>query len=521
MTTSTFLVFLTFCFLQSLPQSQAKQTCNRGPRTPIEQFVAEIHSRTGGNITRDTPSEFIRLGNGLLGRALFPDTNLETPIAVRVAHVVSATMWHVVAACDKKALSFLGTKDAINPRLCAPRKRPVVMAHILHRVIGAEHAEQAANLQALFMALGVDVMETSGKISTPAGWARKQAARLVRHLTSDGWNSLGNAGRQDFRQPFGDASSYAPVNDPFRTPETLKKPLRWTPLIGPTSSLGRFSAQVHVTPHIGVTGKPIAMAPKKLFGRQADSPYESPDRNGNMTRQDFKKIKSGIDTVLRISRNLTVKKAFFAQWWDNKLFSASLFALYYGGLVSPERGLAYYRSALADGIAQHDALLLAWKEKRRHDLVRPTTMIRRVYKNARGRTIVRQEGVVKNVKLSQWESFVPVMPHSEFPSASAMLCSATMEQIQFFLKDSLKKGSRIPPFAIRRPGVPFVIRFNSLEAAARNCGQSRLWAGVHFPPSVDAGFKLAKGIGKAAYQHVKDLSEGRIPEYCDRCGKFW
>jgi len=44
------------------------------------------------------------------------------------------------------------------------------------------------------------------------------------------------------------------------------------------------------------------------------------------------------------------------------------------------------------------------------------------------------------------------------------------------------------------------------------CGQTRLWAGLHFEDSMSAGEELCEGIGLAAMDHVKALRLGSKPD---------
>ena len=40
------------------------------------------------------------------------------------------------------------------------------------------------------------------------------------------------------------------------------------------------------------------------------------------------------------------------------------------------------------------------------------------------------------------------------------------------------------------------------------CGESRLWGGMHFTKSVEAGHEVACGIGELALEFAKDVKAG-------------
>lgn len=89
---------------------------------------------------------------------------------------------------------------------------------------------------------------------------------------------------------------------------------------------------------------------------------------------------------------------------------------------------------------------------------------------------------------------IGTMPHSEFPSAKAFICTDLIEHASILLK-----GRDVLPYSITFPNgiskfypgmVPeqdIVISVNSVSEFEYLCGQSRLWAGVHFKESVDIG----------------------------------
>ena len=83
-------------------------------------------------------------------------------------------------------------------------------------------------------------------------------------------------------------------------------------------------------------------------------------------------------------------------------------------------------------IAAVDGLIVTWQEKRRFDAVRPFSAIRYVY----GDEVVRAwggpgEGTTR-FPANQWQSFLNVADHPEYPSASACACSATAQVMRIF-----------------------------------------------------------------------------------------
>ena len=181
---------------------------------------------------------------------------------------------------------------------------------------------------------------------------------------------------------------------------------------------------------------------------------------------------------------------------------------------------------MSEMVAQHDALLVAWKEKLRHDLVRPTTIITRLLGKKLIRAFIPSSLKVQKIPADEYETFIRTQPHSEFPSASAVLCSATFENLRTGLEAKFGANLTVPPFVFPVPPntlrsipieVPVTIRFDNLQEATSSCAQSRLWAGVHFEPSIVAGVQLGRGVGKRAFEHISAIAAGIRPKNCVRC----
>ena len=113
------------------------------------------------------------------------------------------------------------------------------------------------------------------------------------------------------------------------------------------------------------------------------------------------------------------RKKMQVEWFDDKL---NLILTMFGTLVG-SGAFQSFESAVAFLVgytaAEYDALLVVWKEKVRHDLVRPTTVIQ----GTRPERMVRTWGGPHRssqtmIKRKDVEPYKRVMPHSEYPSGS-------------------------------------------------------------------------------------------------------
>lgn len=456
----------------------------------------------------------------------------QTPFAVRYGLIGSVNFHEHRAACNPKMLSFFGYNDTMPAYLCDDLLNFVkVRIYIVNHVYKNQYPSFSFRVVQYLLSVGMDPLSNSMDLTTAVGWGNYLGARVVRYFKNDGWNSLGDP-NQDYGKLFQDNTGYKPVNDPSLPEKKLKFPLRWQPLTH-TDYVGNFFQQKHVTPNIGLTGKTILMPRKQLLKRRAKGPYRYPNRRV-MHRSDRRKIMREARKTFSISSRLSKEKIKEAHFWDNKFLSTGWLSTVYlkrliaDGYVDVKDFLNTRVSfLLPEAIAMHDAMILAWHEKRRHDLARPQTLIRQIFgKKKRVRAFRgpgRGYGMVKAV---EWEPLIPAQPHSEYPSGSAALCWANFEATELTIRDIMGKNATIPPIQYvaplsGAPGSPFIDRLNftfkSPRDMARRCAKSRLWAGVHFTPAIVDGARLTRGLGKMAHEYVKDLENGRIPKYCQHC----
>ena len=502
-------LFLLLLVLSTLPAASAQNVDIYGDEPVGPRNVSAVFPFNFDNVASLLPPSLL---------------SAETPIAVRYALLGVVALYDIKAPCEERALNFWGEREEVPAAFCSDlEKQAELNLYALLRSIELEFREPARLFGDVMRRNGFDPRDRSTDKATAVGFGNAVGIRTARWFARDGWNSLGDLTRRNYRQPFEDFSGYRPVNSANK----LRFPLRWQPLIQ-GNGLGRFNAQRHVVPFLGGV-RPLVLTRGEVRRRRAPQPYRNM-QSRRLSRADRRTLLGLIRELFEVSAELTPEQRFFARFWENKFVSVGLFGVIYPPLVGLE-GFGATRWALGEMLAQHDAMVVAWKEKRRIDAIRPVSAVRALVRGRRVRAYVGRPRNVSVVLAEEWEPLIPVQPHSEYPSASAMLCSASFEHGQLLAEEAVRNNPRLarpPPvnveFATLPPGsLPFdtegltSFSFDSLADAARSCGVSRLWAGVHFRPSVPAGLALGKGIGRRAYEHVRDLVNGRVPEVCARC----
>lgn len=283
---------------------------------------------------------------------------------------------------------------------------------------------------------------------------------------------------------------------------------RWMPLLG-DDGRGCESRQQHVTPHIGTQGKPAALTRVEMDARTATNP--SYDYN-----------KEAVIVTQRLAATaVSDEKKVMIEFFDNKLNVAGIVIEAVAGALRLhyEQTLNY---VLALTAGDYDACILAWKEKVNHDLVRPTTWIQTEMAEVEFTTYAGPYEGVKTIPGKNFESYVSVMPHSEYVSGSACICQALMELTDgwMVLHDPDSDPST---FSITLPTIaqgssrtePGVTPARDITKVLQNmkelrdiCGQSRLDGGMHFTQAVTASYELCEGLGVAASEYAYALFNG-------------
>jgi hypothetical protein len=169
-------------------------------------------------------------------------------------------------------------------------------------------------------------------------------------------------------------------------------------------------------------------------------------------------------------------------------------------------------------VAAFDTGIVIWQEKAKHNAVRPFSAIAHLYKNqevtAWGGPY---QGTVDDLPGREWQSYLPVADHPEYPSASASFCAAhaTASRL-FFGTDELgwsfpvvQGSSTIEPGFT--PQADSVLSFGTWTEFEETCGMTRFWAGVHFKAAIPAGQAIGRDIGARAFDFLMDHINGTAP----------
>lgn len=319
-------------------------------------------------------------------------------------------------------------------------------------------------------------------------------------MKNDGMNAGGMMGKDGKACTkncwrYRDTTGFTPVN----MPNQLKDEKRWQPLVE-SDGLGFLYAQEHVTPQVGTLE--ALTVPPEFLERTVEDPnydYESIDMDPVKAVADL----AGDTTKKMLIEYLDAKSQILSDigmeldLWSG--YSYEQKALFLNGYTSVEL----------------DAVAVTWKEKIRHNAIRPTSRVQQA-ESFKGDDVMKwYDGTM--VSKEDWTPYIRVMPHAEYPSGSASICWSIADYIDAYMKDvmdeeslevtkTFKAGSSNVDKSL--PKEEFSYTFKDMTEVAELCSESRLWGGMHYRPAIIAAKGLVEGFGQTAYEWTKLLQNG-------------
>ncbi len=359
---------------------------------------------------------------------------------------------------------------------------------------------------------GLDLdCSTTQTISDPVVIGNFAGKCVIEGRQNDGFN-YGNTYSYSGTYPIIPSTvNYTPVN----TATNLVDPSKWQPQLV-TKHNTQF-VQQFVTPQWANT-EPYAIGfnPRDI---RTPSPVNS-DYANNMAG-----YKAQADEVINAVAGLTDEQKMIIEYFDNKAREVLFFPAVEA--INPETGMPhrtadFFRLDFMLHIAQFDAGIFTWQEKAIHDAVRPITAIQTIYGDQMIRTFNGQM-----VSGNDWTSYADVGDHPEYPSATACFCAAqaaawkqyhggsdTIPTFQHPLLGPVPGFTGVLPAgsSIYEPDITpqnnVTVNFDTWSDYVDTCGESRIWAGLHFRDAVDASIEVCDDIGNLAFAYFDTLLDG-------------
>lgn len=433
----------------------------------------------------------------------------DATLILRTTTLLNHGWFDAIAPYAETSVGVSSRLDRRPPGERTDAHRNVAIFHATFHILSSLYPAHTATWRSMLTGVGLDPDDASLDPTTPVGIGNLAGRAVVAARENDGMNQLGNRThrgvgqeRQYHRRRYADYTGYQPVNTAY----DVRDASRWQPAIVDNDH-GIFAVQQFVTPQYALV-RPYSYPTPRVF--RAPRPVASNIKNRDLYRQQ-------VDQVLAASAGMTDRQKMIAELFDNKISSLGFSALF-KSIVS---GLSLEQFVWYDfvtNLAAFDTGIAIWQEKTRYDAVRPFTAIRVIYGD---RPVTAWggpgRGTVSDLPASEWRSYLPVADHPEYPSGSASFCAAHAQASRlFFQSDVLGWSINVPQgSSVIEPGVTpqadLTISWATWTDFAQECGQSRFWAGVHFPASIPAGAAIGHQIGTLAYDFLMAHIDGTAP----------
>jgi len=460
-----------------------------------------------GNIIRDLITT--NAGGG------FPAADAMAPGDVAtytwITHLFQMSWFDAVAPYHPTAVgvhSRIGRRPA--EESATNRNKNIAILYASYQVVQAVFAERAPVMKQAMFALGLDPEDVSEDPTTPVGIGNIAGRSIVEARAHDGMNHLGDEGRAYHRRPFADYTGYRPVN----TAHELTDPTRWQPAVGPhrrrvgggPGDLGIFTVQEFATPQLRLV-EPYTYKDPAAFELTA------PD---HLNSADSAAYKNAVDQVLAASAKLTDEQKVKTEFFEYTPASVTLAPR--AAAVSHDLDLdGWVHLFMVTSLARFDDLIAAWHHKHHHDAVRPFSAVRHVYGDDRVTAWGGPgQGTVDDLPGAEWEGYLPVGNHPEFPSGFTTLFAAQAQAARRFLGDDVLDWTYAFPAgsAQTEPGIApaadLKLTWETWTEFVADSADSRVWAGANFPQTVEKSAAFGTQFGDLAYEFVRRHIDGDV-----------
>ncbi|MFB7503551.1 vanadium-dependent haloperoxidase [Streptomyces broussonetiae] len=438
---------------------------------------------------------------------------MDASVLIYLTHLTMAAWFDALAPYHRTAVGVY-SRIARRPtsESATNRNRNVAALHAGYRVIKNTFTERAPAYRQLMISLGLNPDDESMNPATPVGIGNRAAQAVLRARARDGMNRLGDEHRRYNGRPYEDYTGYEPVNSAYK----LVNPSRWQPQAGPhrrrvgggPGDKGIFVIQKFATPQ-------LALVKADTYKDPGQFELAPPDHTDHTRPGRYKR---SVDEMLAASAGLTDEHKTKAEFFDNKFLGigqSTKAAAEAHDLDLDDWIHLHYTSSMA----QLDDLIAAWHFKRKYDAVRPVSAIRHVYGTAEVTAWGGVgKGTVHDIPADEWASFIPVGDHPEYPSGSTTLCAAEAQAARRFLGDDVLNwtykvaaGSSLTEPGLT-PAKDIELHFATWSEFEKNCAMSRVWAGVHFPTTVERSLKFGRQFGDRAYELVQRYVKGEVED---------
>jgi len=347
-----------------------------------------------------------------------------TPIA-REMMIPLTAMFDAWACYDAKAVGTrLGGKLRRPEAERTRENKEIAMGYAALRCLEDLFPEDLEWVHQLAAQQGIDPAETTTDPATPAGIGNTVAATLLAYRHADGANQLGDREGSD-GSAYSDYTGYAPT----RGPDEEQDPDRWKniPFAYPDGTPGYFYPDP-LTPQWGSV---------KTVGYTDPEPYRTP----GPPKADDPELRRQVDECIEANATLSLEQKALVELMRDGPRSTGQSGHWLRFAMDLSRREGYdldtdVKLFFAVGCMAHDAFVMCWEEKYRHDSSRPYWYVRYFYA---GQEVLGYAGPCegfKHVPAEEWHPYSPASfvtpPFPGYPSGHATVSGACAKLLELF-----------------------------------------------------------------------------------------
>lgn len=464
-----------------------------------------------------SPASRVAAGWNTLTLTAIRAAGMGPTVAARALAVVHTAMYNAWAAYDQQAHST--RHGAALRRPASEHTAPyqvMAFSYAAHATLRDLFPAQSILFDAHLVTLGYHPALASNDATVPQGVGTISAQALLAWMHEDGANQRGALTASGIA--YADYTGYVPANAPLLidqpTPRTaIAAPDRWQPLSW-RDTAGNIRTQTYATPFWGQV-RPFALRSGSQFRPPPPAAYGTPAFD--------EQVRHVVATQLA----LTDQHKVMAEYWAGGA-AGELPAGYwsqFAQFVSTRDGhdeSADIKMFFALTNALLDAGIAAWDAKRAYDSARPVSAIRYALAGhtLQGYGPLGPAGGVRSIAGEAWMPYqrpaVATPPFPDHVSGHSTYSSASAEILRRFTgSDAFNHGVTIAAGSlVTEPGAPAAavsLHWDTFTTAACEAGQSRVYAGIHFPAADHEGRTLGLKVGATVWETAQAYWLGQTP----------
>jgi hypothetical protein len=231
---------------------------------------------------------------------------------------------------------------------------------------------------------------------------------------------------------------------------------------------------------------PSAFAPANMPGWGNNRPLMAgsisntlPEAPTPFSTQQGTAFHAMVKDLYEVSLTLTDDQKATARFWDDapngKYVSVfgHWFSILKQVLVKEKTPLMKGAEAyLRLGVTMHEAAITCWKAKYTYNQIRPVTYIR------------------KHMGFADWSPLIATPPHPEYPAAHPTLSGSAAYALEYTFGSAYVFTDHTYDAIGYNPRT-----FGSFDLAGKEAGRSRLYGGIHYRLSIEAGYAQGRKVG--------------------------